>query len=224
MRWHAHALARPGGGLGRVRAFGEAERIEPQGGAGLLHGLDLAQGRGRAGAGEDDLGTLDRGQRVGRRAGRQEALGAEIVGQAHGDAGAAGDQGEIPAGSAETAEVLVLEQVGDRVGAAFRAQGREALADGVGAAADHVEGHQADLAPGLALQHPDEIGIRHRRQRVVAHVGVGEQEVADEQVALEDAAPGLREGRAGDGEVGAERVHECVGHRADVALVGAVEG
>ena len=40
----------------------------------------------------------------------------------------------------------------------------------------------------LRLQHAHQVGVGHRRQRVVAHAAVAEQHVADEQVALEDRA------------------------------------
>ena len=48
--------------------------------------------------------------------------------------------------------------------------------------------------------------------------------VADEKVALEDGAAILREGRAGDGEAGAERGEQGIGDRPDIALVGRIEG
>ncbi len=58
---------------------------------------------------------------------------------------------------------------------------------------------------------------------MVAHAGLGEQLVANEQIALVDGALVGREGRIEHGEVRAQRVQERIGHRPDVALVGGIE-
>jgi hypothetical protein len=98
-----------------------------------------------------------------------------------------------------------------------RADGRLALRHGLVV-------DQSDLAARLCLHHAHQIRICHRRERVVLHAGFVEQHLADEQVALEDGAPVVGEGGRGDAEVGLQRVHQRLGHRADVALRRAVEG
>ena len=58
--------------------------------------------------------------------------------------------------------------------------------------------HEPDLARRLRREHADEVGVGHRRQRMVAHARVGQQDVADEQVAAIDRAPVARiRGRRG---------------------------
>ena len=59
---------------------------------------------------------------------------------------------------------------------------------------------------------------------MVLHRALGERQVADEQIALVDRPTRRRERGAGDGEVGAREVHQRLGHGADVAFVGRVEG
>ena len=59
---------------------------------------------------------------------------------------------------------------------------------------------------------------------MVAHAGVREQLPADEQMALVDRAAVLREGRAGDGELGAQRRQQRIGDRPDIAGIGGIEG
>ena len=79
-------------------------------------------------------------------------------------------------------------------------------------------------ARGLRAEDGDEVGVGHRRERVVAHAALAEQHVADEEMALEDRAPVVGERRRRDREVGAERVHQRLGDRADVAGRCRVEG
>ena len=65
----------------------------------------------------------------------------------------------------------------------------------------------------LRLQHAHQVGVGHRRQRVVVHAAVAQQHVADEQVALEHRALVVREGRAGDREALACRAARPSAHR-----------
>ena len=94
----------------------------------------------------------------------------------------------------------------------------------MGARSDGGVIDEADLAPALALHHAHQVRVVHRRQRVVAHAAVAEQQVADEQVALEDGAPVLRKRRAHRRKVRLEGLQQRLGHRPDVAAVGRVEG
>jgi hypothetical protein len=76
----------------------------------------------------------------------------------------------------------------------------------------------------LRLQHAHQVRVRHRRERVVAHGAVGEQHVAHEEVPLVDRAPRLRKGRRDEGDARAELRAQRLGHRADVARCGGIEG
>ena len=120
--------------------------------------------------------------------------------------------------------MALAQRIGDRLPDALPAQLGEARADRIGTPVDRGMRHQPDRPPALPLQHRDQVAVGHRGQRVMAHVGVGEQLVADEQVALIDGAAVLRQGRAGDREVGAQRLQQRLADRADVAAVGRIEG
>ena len=101
--WRTPAPAR------RLAAVGEPDRVEHEGRpAGGAVALDLTERRGRAAAGEDRFEPGRVRQVVGTSAGREQAGAPEVLGQAHGDARAAGDQGEVGRGGAER------EQDGDR--------------------------------------------------------------------------------------------------------------
>ena len=82
---------------------------------------------------------------------------------------------------------------------------------------------QAHAAWRLRLQHAHEVGVGHGRERVVLHPALVEQYIPDKQVALEDRALVVRKGRRGDGEVGAQRLHQGIDHGADVAFGCAVK-
>jgi hypothetical protein len=92
---------------------------------------------------------------------------------------------------------------------------------------DGVEADQPDLRVGLPLQHAHEIGVGHRRERMLFHARFAEQRIADEQVPAIQRAAVLGKDRAGDREAAVvadrERVEQGVGHRADVAGVGRIE-
>ena len=70
-----------------------------------------------------------------------------------------------------------------------------------------------------------QIGIGHRRQRMVLHAAFAEQPVADEEVALVDRAARRRErpGRRSCGRA-PSRVHQRVDNGADIALGRRIEG
>ena len=83
---------------------------------------------------------------------------------------------------------------------------------------------KADLLAALARQHPHQIGIMHRVERVILQRAFIQRHRADEQVALIHGAAGPRERRRdqhdGLAAIGAQRIH----HRADIAGIGGIEG
>ena len=188
-------------------ALGELDRVEDHhGAAGGPVALDPSERRGRAAAREDRGLALDVRQRIRGRGLVEAALAAEVRRQAHRDARAAGDQRELGGTGAEVDQMAFADRIGDRSDAG-RAQLAEPRADRGRTLVDHGMRQQPDRPPALPLQHPHQVAVRHRRQRMVAHVAVGEQLVADEQMAQIDAPAVLGQRRAGDRHLGSK----CLG-------------
>jgi hypothetical protein len=80
------------------------------------------------------------------------------------------------------------------------------------------------LPLALRGEDADEVGVAHRRQRVVLHAALVQQVVAHEEVALEDRAAIGGEGGAGEAEAAAQPLRQRLADRADIAGGGAVEG
>ena len=121
-------------------------------------------------------------------------------------------------------EVAVLQRIDDGVANPLSLQRRIGLGNGRRTLLHRLVGHQPHLVLRLPAQNAHQTCVAHRRQRMVLHRGVGEQLAADEEMAQIDGAAILREGRAGDGEVGLQLVQQRIRHRADVARVRRVEG
>ena len=119
--------------------------------------------------------------------------------------------------------MAVADGVDDEKTLAFGPRAQEFGADRFGAPFDHAERDQADFTLHLTLQHADEIGVAHRRQRMVFHRAVGQQHPPDEEVTEIDRSAVGGEGRAGDRQIGVQDVEQRLGDRADVARVGRVE-
>ena len=98
--------------------------------------------------------------------------------------------GKLRGGAGQHAQVVVVQAIDDGHGHALGAQRLDAPADRLGPLRDDAVVDQADAAAArgiqLRLHHPHQVGIGHRRQRMVLHRAVRQQHVADEQVALED--------------------------------------
>ena len=165
-----------------------------------------------------------RGQRRGIAAFRQQAGAAEIRRQSHRDAGTAGDQRVVFGRLADRDQMRVAHRIDDGVAAALFLQRGHRLADRHGTLLDDGVGDEAHRAIGLPRQHAHQVGVGHRRQRMVLHAALVEQRAADEQIALIDAARIRRECRTGKREAAAECGDQRIGDRADIAGVGAVEG
>ena len=71
----------------------------------------------------------------------------------------------------------------------------ECAPDRLRALADCFVFDQANLPLRLSAEDAHEVRVRHRRQRMMPHRRVGEQRIADEQVALVDGASRSRETR-----------------------------
>ena len=215
-------LLRPGQGRGHdVLARRELYRIDGhRRSAGGLERRHLAVRRQRATARHDGLAAGGGGQGAGLRRGAD----AEVLRQADGDARTRGDQRQVLQRGAQAQQVVVGHCIDDGHAHALRAQFGHALLHGLCVARHHAVVDQADRTPGLGLHDPYQVRVGHRCQRMVLHAALIEQRVSDEQVALEHAALVVGKGGRGDREVGAQRVHQRLGHRADVAVGRAVEG
>ena len=177
-------------------------RIDAQGGSPRLHPeRDLAVGGDRAAARQHGRMTRHARQRRGR-GGMPEPAGAGVLQRdAQPHAGARRHQRQLGAALGDAGEVGLGQRIGDGDADAVLPQRRDPRAHRRRALRQRVVADEAHLAPRLRLQHAHEVGVRHRRERMVLHAGLGQQHVADEQVAAADGAPGLGERRAGDREV-----------------------
>ena len=215
-------VERPGRRLGRRLApLGEAYGIEPQHRVRGGEARHLGVGRLRAAARQADDRPAHRGQRRGR--GRCPR-GAKLRREAEREAGAAGHQTEAAAGLADGVEIGIGEGVDDDEGLAL---GRELFGRGEDrrrARGDGVVADQADAERGLPRQHPDEVGVGHRGERVVAHARIGEELVEDEEMAAIDGAAVLRQRGDEHRRPLPGLAPQRLRHRADIALVGRIEG
>ena len=179
------------------------------------HASICAKRRLRAAAGQDHGGPGELGQRWRRR-----ALHVERARESHREPGTAGGQFQLAAGLAGGDQMLVAGCVEDCV--ALRT--REFFGDLDSAGLHDFDRDKGDPAPCLSAEHAHQVRIAHRGERVIAHAGLRQRHVADEQVAFVDGAAVARIGRGSDGEALAKRIEQRVGHRADVAARGRVEG
>ena len=161
--------ARPVDRLGRIPACGQARPDRGATSARARHGRDLGQSRRGAGAGQHDLATGYRRQRVGRSppvprspvrrkfSGRPMAMPEPPVSSAR-----------SAAGRPQPAQILVLDRVGDGVGAAVGPQARRS-----GRGSHRARAGQRRTEPGppcarsAACSTRTRLAVGHRRQRVV---------------------------------------------------------
>ena len=202
----------------------EGGRIEPAGGMRARERVHLGARRLRAAAREDERRPSARHVGFGVVARRRGPAGARVLGQAERDAGAAHQQRQVARRLREDVQVLVVGGVGDRVADAVRPQSLDGGVHGLGAEAHERVRQQAHLVACLPAEHAHEAGVAHRGERVIAHRRVRQELRADEQVPLVHRAAVGGEGRAHEREIAAQRVEQRVGHGADVAGVGRVEG
>ena len=86
---------------------------------------------------------------------------------------------------------------------------------------------EADTPAALRLHHAHEVGILHRRERMVLHAALVQQHVSDEEITVEDRAPVVRERGRGNRKawsLALKRIEQRFSDRADIALGRAVEG
>jgi len=76
----------------------------------------------------------------------------------------------------------------------------------------------AAIGSQLRLQETHQVGIGHRRQRMIPHPAIREQDVADEEMSLEHSAIVIRKSWNNDAEVAIQLVHQSFDDRADIAM------
>ena len=82
---------------------------------------------------------------------------------------------------------------------------------------------KANSGPRLALQNPDQIGIGHRCQRIIAFWRVRDQLGPKKEMAVVDGPSKGGGSRAKGSAFGAGQLHQQVGDRTDIALIGGIE-
>ena len=185
-------------------------------------GIHLAPGPARATAGQDRLRAGDAFEAIAATLG--EPFGDEVRGEPERDARATGQERRVRARAADPDEILVRHRVDDRQRlAAVRARAQRRV-DRLGAFGHDGSRDVADLGTRLQAQPAADVGVGHRRQRMVLHPRLAEQHVSDEQMPLVDGASHRREGGASDDALDAERVRQGLRDRSDVALGRRIEG
>ena len=76
----------------------------------------------------------------------------------------------------------------------------------------------------LSLQDSNQVAVGHRRERVILHARIRKQLVTDKQVAAKHGTTSCGKGRANDGKVSFERIHQGIGNRPDIAFIGRIKG
>ena len=216
---------RPGEGVaGDIIAGRQSQRVDPETRPPVGEARDLFKGRRRTTAGQHRRRAGDRLGRRRRVLRGQPPLRAINLGQAHGDARTAGDQRQVLAGRADGHQIRIGDGVDNRHRRPLGAQGVETRAQSIDAGGDIGVAGQTDTMLGLPLKHLDQIAVGHRCQRMAAHMSVGQQLVADEQMSAVEGAAGFWKHRTGDGEIAVQGGQQGVGDRADIAVIGGIEG
>ena len=206
----------------QVDTTGQLQRVDREPSAtGVEERLHLAIGRHRGAARHDGPQTLCGGQLRCRRAALAHV---EVLWESDGDARAAGHQRQIGPGGTHRHELRIGRRIHDRNLRALGAELRDVFAHGLRTADDALVIDEAHLARCLRLQHPHEIGVGHRRERMVAHARLMKQFVANVQIALEHRSTVVGERGTGDGEIAAHRPHQGIRDRANVAGRRGIEG
>lgn len=78
--------------------------------------------------------------------------------------------------------------------------------------------------PGLDSQNPPQVGVPHRRQRMILHTAFVQKPVGNKQMPRINTAPILGKGRTDHPAFGSEPRARRIQHRADIAHRRAVEG
>ncbi len=146
----------------------------------------------------------------------QQSLTLIGLGQTHCDAGAAGYQSKGARGIADGAQVLVGYGVddGDTIDRV------QAVSYRILTLPHDLMIDQANGPCGLAAEDPDQIGVSHGGEGVVAHRAVAEQGVAHEQMSLVDGSLVGGEGGASQRARFAKQGQQCIDYRPDIASIG----
>ncbi len=142
---------------------------------------------------------------------------AEVRMKTDGDTGSGGDKWHIAKRGTEPAQIVVADCIDNGDTNAACSERCNPRANGFLTSRDDIVGNVPDLQLRLCLEHPDQIRVVHRRERVIAHTRFAQKVVAHEQVTLEDRTPVLRKSRTRNREITPECFHERFGDRTDVS-------
>ncbi len=109
------------------------------------------------------------------------------------DTGSADGQAVIQRHGADGLEVAVEHCIDNDGAKSLRLEIGELRANRVRTARQRCKLNQPDLGLALARQHPHQIGIMHRVERMILQRTFVQRHLADEQIALIDGAAGFRE-------------------------------
>lgn len=132
---------------------------------------------------------------------------------------------QLPVGSqlGEHIEIAIIDRIRNEVANTLPGRGRDSLLQMCRAGTDQRMGKKANPGWRLPLQHANEIGIRHRRQRIVALRRVRDQLGPEKEMAVVDGATKRGRGGAKRSVVRARELHQHVRHGTDIAAVGGIE-
>ncbi|MNV17589.1 hypothetical protein D3C71_1083820 [compost metagenome] len=202
----------------------QGQRINPQGWpTGFKPGGHLPIGGDRSTPGHHHFAAEYRRKLRGIEV-AQFAGTTEVFRQTQGQPRTAGQQRQIGAGGTEGVQIAVRQGIGDCHTDTLSPQFGNFRTHLFGPLGNCVVAQQTDIQASLRLQHPNQIGIGHRRQRVMLHARLAEQLILHKQVATKDRPAILRECRAGQGEVATQCGQQRFADLADIAGRGGVEG
>ena len=155
---------------------------------------------------------------------RQPAAPAPELGVIDRDGGTAGHERPIDARLGRDLQIRLVQRIGNGIADPLGLQlggmaggGRRPLGQ------DRMR-QQPDPGRRLLLQHLDQIGLAHRRQRIEALRRIGDQDVAGEEMALIDGAVHLGKGGGEQREARGAAPGQEIGAGADIAPRRGIEG
>ena len=173
----------------------------------------------RTGPCHDRLVTA-RGRERGCSAGRHQP---EVGRQSDRKAGAGSEQRHVFQGRRQPQEIVVRYGIDDRDPGPVLLKLLHSGTDRLLSGSYRAVVDQANPMARLGLQHSDQVGVPHRRQRMVPHAAFTQQTIANEEMPLEHCPLVVRKGRRRNREGHAQRLHQRIGHGTDVAFGRAVE-
>ena len=165
-------------------ALRDVQRIDLQRrNARSLSGAHLSTRRLRTASGDNEGAAFGSRHASTRCDLLQQALPSKILGQAHGNAGTARNQSMIGSCRTHGNQMTIADRIDDGEPRTATRRLSERVSRRVNARFHNSIGHQTDVQPGLTLHDAHEIGIAHRRQRMILHRAFSQRNLTHEQIA-----------------------------------------